>query len=524
MKCRHYAPSSILSEVVPVMRHHHRLVLLAALLASASCVGTSPGPSATAQSAATGQDATASRPNVIVIIVDDMGYGDMGAYGGRIPTPNLDALAAAGARMTSGYVTAAVCAPSRSALLAGRPQTRFGFEFNPVGRDETLGLDKGQTLIAQTMKSAGYRTGMVGKWHVGQAPGYQPLDRGFDSYYGVLAGATTFLRSIGPGDLHVETAEDSKINRQRLPVFDGRTPVDPDGYLTDVFTDRAIDFIGPRSTDPFFLYLSYTAPHAPLQASARYMARAGAGSDFHRVYAAMMIAVDDGIGRIVEHLKMTGRYQDTLIFFVSDNGCASYINGGCSNGPLNAWKGYPWDGGIRVPYLVSWPARIKPAVRGDLVSSLDIAATAAAAAGTKHPNAEGMDLVPLLSKPERASDRMLFWKMGPNHIVRDGRWKLIVVNKAAPPSPDAAKGDDLGRSLRPDGLPAQVSPLGQWTFLYDMVADPGEKVDLSARHPEVVERLRREWTVWDKGNVAPGWTSRRSITVQVNGARAELFN
>ncbi|MFO0227112.1 MAG: hypothetical protein ACK52B_01710, partial [Gammaproteobacteria bacterium] len=112
----------------------------------------------------------------------------------------------------------------------------------------------------------------------------------------------------------------------------------------------------------------------------------------------------------------------------------------------------------------------------------------------------------------------------PNHIVRDGRWKLIVVNKAAPPSPDASKGDDLGRSLRPDGLPAQVSPLGQWTFLYDMVADPGEKVDLSARHPEVVERLRREWAVWDKGNVAPGWTSRRSITVQVNGARAELFN
>jgi arylsulfatase A-like enzyme len=463
------------------------------------------------------------RPNVIVIIADDMGTGDFSAAGGRLHTPNIDRLANSGARMTTAYATAAVCAPSRAALLAGRAQTRFGYEFNPVGRDERSGLSLDETTVAQTMKAAGYRTGMVGKWHVGQAPGMQPLDRGFDSFYGNLGGATPYLRSIGPDDLHVVTAEDALITRERLPVFDGRAPVDPEEYLTDLYTDQAIRFIGERpGGQPFFLYLAHLAPHTPLQASASYMARVSPdGSKFHRVFAGMMLALDDGIGRLLDHLERTGQRDNTLIIFLSDNGCPGYIDGACSNGRLNAWKGYPWDGGLRVPFLASWPARIKPAVRDDIVSTLDIAATLAAVAGTTHPRAEGVDLLPVLTGKQRLQDRALFWRMGPNSVVRQGRWKLITVNKSAV---TADAGEALSRSRRADGLPAEVSPLGQWTLLYDLDTDPGEQHDVAAANPEVVARLQREWAAWNTANVAPQWTSRRSVNAVVNGLRVELFN
>lgn len=509
------------------MRHPPRFLLLVALLAGASCASAPKAPTGPAPGTplSINPSASGTRPNVIVIVADDMGYNDMGAYGGRIPTPNLDSLAAGGVRMTNGYATAAVCAPSRAGLLVGRAQTRFGFEFNPVGRDEGLGVALGETTVAQTMKSAGYRTGAVGKWHIGQSAGYHPMDRGFDSYFGVLGGATPYLRELAPGDVHVVTAEDARITRRRLPLYEGRTPVDPDGYTTDLFTNRAIDFIGKGGQQPFFLYLAYTAPHTPLQAPARYMQRVPAGgSEFDRVYYGMMTALDDGVGRLVNHLKTTGQFSNTLIFFVSDNGCPSYVNGACSNQPLNAWKGYPWDGGIRVPYLVSWPQRLRPAVRGDVVSTLDIARTAAVVAGTTHRGAEGVDLLELLGKPERPSERALFWRLGPTHIVRQGRWKLVVVNKAVAPSGPAGDSDDLSRSLRPEGAPAEVSPLGQSILLYDVLADPGERIDLAARHPEIVTQLTRAWTIWDAGNVPAQWTSRRGVNAVVNGFRVELFN
>ena len=485
--------------------------------------GTGPIASARSADPVTPQQ----RPNIIVIIADDLGYGDIGANGGRIPTPNIDALAASGVRMTHGYVTAAVCAPSRAALMAGRQQTRFGFEFNPAGRDTQRGMSRQETTIAQTLKAAGYRTGIVGKWHLGQAEGYTPLDRGFDSFYGILGGATPYLTTIGTGDLHVETAEDRLITRDRLPIVDGRTRVEPDGYVTDVLTEKAIEFAGPGGGQPFFLYLAYTAPHTPLQAPARYLSRVGPQpSDFHRVYGAMLTAMDDGIGRLVQHLKATGTYENTLIVFLSDNGCASYVGGACSNAPLNGWKGYPWDGGIRVPFLVSWPRAITPSVYANPVSSVDIAATAAAAARVSHPGAEGRDLVRLVQDRTSQPDRALFWRMGPTRIVRDGRWKLIVVNRAAPPAPSSPgrSGDDLSRSMRPDGVPAVVSEHGQWTLLYDLQADPGETVNLAERHPEVVRDLLEKWARWDAGNVDPQWTSRRGVTAEVDAMRVEMFN
>lgn len=464
-----------------------------------------------------------ARPNIIVIIADDLGYADISANGGKIATPHIDELATSGVRMTNGYVTAAVCAPSRSGLMSGRTQTRFGYEFNPVGRDETNGMAQTETTIAQTLKGAGYRTGMVGKWHIGQASGFHPLDRGFDSFYGVLGGATPYLRTIGPGDLHVVTAEDDRITRERLPIFDGRTPQEPDEYVTDLFTDRAIRFIDGSRSQPFFLYLAYTAPHTPLQAPKSYLDRVSRdGTDYDRVYRAMMLALDEGVGRLREHLKETGQLDNTLIFFLSDNGCPSYVGGACSNGPLNSWKGYPWDGGVRVPYIASWPARLAPGVIHQPVSSLDIAATAAAVAGARHPGAEGVDLIDMIKNPEQLNARGLFWRMGPTHIVRKGRWKLLIVNRAEDAGP--AGGDDLGRSLRPEGAPAAVSALGQWTLLYDMQSDPGETTNLAEVHPEIVEALSRDWAGWNSGNVEPQWTSRRGVNNVVNGMRVELFN
>jgi arylsulfatase A-like enzyme len=463
------------------------------------------------------------RPNVIFIVADDLGYGDLGSYGGPIPTPHLDALAASGARMKAGYVTAAVCAPSRAALITGRHQSRFGFEFNPVGRDEQRGLPPGESTMAESLKQAGYATGAVGKWHLGQAAGFHPLDRGFDSYFGVLGGATSFWKTQGPGDERAPTAEDRYINRQRLPIYRGREVVNPDGYFTDVLTDEAVGFIDRHKSQPFFLYLAYTAPHTPLEASAKYIERFKHVEDQHaRVYRAMVSAMDDGVGKLRAKLRAEGLDDDTLIVFVSDNGCANYVRGACSNGPLSGAKGYPWEGGIRVPFLVSWPGVIRPSAPDAPVSILDVRPTVAAATGATPIEGGGVNLLPALSgRGALDSQRTLHWKTGPNYAIRDGRWKLLVVNKSDRGEKDTT--ESVGQPL-PDGVPARVSPLGQHVLLFDLQNDPGETVDLAARHPEVVRRLQQRWAEWDRGNVAPMWTSRRQFQLEHQGRKIELFN
>lgn len=464
------------------------------------------------------QAKASERPNVILILADDLGYGDVGAYGGKIPTPNIDALARSGVRYTDGYVTAAVCAPSRSGLLSGRHQSRFGFEFNPVGRDETSGLPQGETIIPQVMKRAGYATGMVGKWHIGQSKGYHPLDRGFDSYYGVLGGAALYVANPADAVLSVIMPVDGQVSRARLPIYEGRQVVEPQDYLTDVFADKAAEFIRGHKDGPFFLYVPFTAPHTPLQATRKYADRFPDIKDPHaRTYAAMVSAMDDGVGRIVAEVRAQGLEKKTVIVFLSDNGCPNYIRGACTNANLAGYKGFPWEGGIRIPFIVSAPGRLKPGgVDARPVSSLDLMPTFAGLAGVKAPaSAEGASLF-AKTKGERA----FFWRTGPNHAVRDGRWKLLVVNK----SERVENIDDVLGSPIPDGVKAEISPLGQWVLLFDLMADPGEQRDLAAQHPEVVARLAKRFDAWDQSNVAPMFTSRRQFRGEVGGRRVQLFN
>lgn len=483
-------------------------------------------------------------PNVIVILADDLGYGDTSAYGSKIvKTPNIDALAADGVRFTQGYVSHPVCAPSRSAIMTGRYQTHFGYEFNPVGRDKVRGVSLAETFIPQVMKSAGYSTAMVGKWHLGEAGAYNPVARGFDQYFGITGGAGAFIVDAKPGDeFHtppgargsygtaeggaaitaMNEAEDMVLIRQRAPIYRGREVVEVKEYLTDAFTDEAVRFIGENKDRPFFLYLAHTAPHTPLQATAKYIERyKHIENKGQRVYAAMVSAVDDSVGAVRAKLKAEGIEKNTLIVFLSDNGCAGYVGDACTNAPLNGYKAGHLEGGVRVPFIVAMPGRIKAGqVDTRVISSLDIAPTAAALAGAKMPNgSDGVDLMPYLTGRNKGTPNpTLYWRSGPNFAIRDGDWKMWVVNRA-----DPSERPRTGAGVTPDGVEAKVSPLGKYVMLYDLKNDLGEKANLAAARPEVVARLQAKLEAWDKSNVAPQWTSMRQGVFQHEGQMLKAY-
>ena len=483
-------------------------------------------------------------PNVIVILADDLGYGDTGVYGSKIvKTPNIDALAADGVRFTQGYVAHPVCAPSRAAIMTGRYQTRFGYEFNPVGRDRVKGVSLAETFIPQIMKSAGYSTGMVGKWHLGEPAAYDPMGRGFDKYFGILAGAGAFIVDAKPGDeFHTppqargsygtaeggpavnaaNEAEEMLVIRQRAPVYRGREVVEEKKYLVDAFTDEAVKFIGENKDKPFFLYLAHTAPHTPLQATAKYIDRyKGIENKGQRVYAAMVSAVDDSVGAVRAKLKAEGIEKNTLIVFLSDNGCAGYVGDACTNSPLNGYKASHLEGGVRVPFIMAMPGRIKPGqVDTRVVSSLDIAPTAAALAGAKMPNGtDGVDLMPYLTGRNKGTPNpTLYWRSGANFAIRDGDWKMWVVNRAEP-----GERPRQGTAPAADGIEAKVSSLGKYVMLYDLKSDLGEKTNLATTRPEVVAKLQAKIAEWDKSNVAPQWTSMRQGIFQFEGQTLKVY-
>ena len=454
--------------------------------------------------------AEARRPNVIFIVADDLGYGDAGCYGGReIPTPNIDRLAAGGARFTNGYVTAPFCAASRAALLTGRWQTRFGFEFNPIGAKNAapgIGLPVDEKTVADRLRDAGYATALVGKWHLGGTAPFHPQRRGFDEFFGFLheghfyvpqpwPGVTTWLRrkSLPDGSQGRWTSPDGRTvwsthmghNEHEYdtdnPILRSSQPVDEKANLTDAFTREACGFIERYKSQPFFLCLAYNAVHSPMQGVDRYMEKFAHIADIQRrIFAAMLAHLDDGVGRVLDQLRKSGIEEDTLIVFLSDNGGPTKELTS-SNAPLRGGKGELWEGGIRVPFIVSWKGRIAPRVLDVPVVSMDATATALAVASSgkitpaKSAAAlDGANLLPLLAGESTASPHAdLFWRVGKKNAVRSGDWKLIRDGK-------------------------------EWQ-LYDLAHDISETNDLAAKQSERVRAMNAVWEKWNAEQIEPLW-------------------
>ncbi|MBL8177522.1 MAG: sulfatase [Bryobacterales bacterium] len=465
----------------------HRRHLLQALAATAAA------PFLTAQ---------VRKPNFVIFLADDLGYGDIGCFGSKdVPTPHIDSLARNGVKCTSGYVSAAVCSPSRAALLTGRYQQRFGFEFNtgPAVRDMKLrlGLPLSEKTLPQYLKAAGYTTGMVGKWHLGGNAEFQPPRRGFDEFFGFHHGANAFLTQATADGRFVETEDASGAlsrppARRNQPVFRGETPVDEDAYLTDAFAREATAFLDRHHGKPFFLYMPFNAVHTPLQTTAKYLDRVASIQDErHRMLAAMTVAMDDAIGAVLSKVKQYGLERDTLIVFLSDNGCPTYTRAG-TNGPLSGSKITYFEGGIRVPFLLQWQGRLKPGqTYTQPVVSRDLLPTLLTAAGVTLPTdreLDGVDLLPYLEgKKKGPAHEWLFWRAGRNMAVRHGDWKLLRLHN------------------------------GGIVHLYNLAGDVGEREDLAAANPAIVKRMQAELDKWSAAMKAPLWAPRGQPKVPVNG-------
>jgi arylsulfatase A-like enzyme len=418
------------------------------------------------------------RPNILLIVGDDMGYADVGFQGCRdIPTPNLDALAASGVRFTNGYVSGPYCSPTRAGLMTGRYQTRFGHEFNPGGDS---GLPLTERTIADRLKAAGYVTGLVGKWHLGAQPKFHPQKRGFDEFYGFLGGAHDYFKSAG--------------------ILRGTEPVAELDYTTDAFGREAVAFIERHKSEPWFLYLAFNAVHTPMQATDARLAKfPNEADDKRRTYDAMMLAMDEAVGRVTKKLAELGLEKNTLVCFISDNGGPTMpgttINASRNN-PLRGSKRTTLEGGIRVPYVVSWPGHLKPGVFAQPVIQLDLTVTALATAGVQTSpdwGLEGVNLLPFLTGAKKGSPHdALYWRFGQQMAIRLGDYKLVRYDSNA----DTLTG-------------ARNQPVTA-AKLYNLAADIGETKDLAAVMPDKVKELQSRWDAWNVANVKPLWGGGRT--------------
>ena len=458
-------------------------------------------------------DESTRPPNVVVILVDDLGWNDLtwnggGVAGGTVPTPNIDSIAADGVEFTQGYAGNATCAPSRAALMTGRYPPRFGFESTPapaamgkvtselmnaglpagappsifhedlvsqVPPMEEQGVPPEEVTLAELLGDAGYYNVMLGKWHLGETPGQRPVDQGFDEFLGFYAGGSMFGDPDDPGIVSAKQDFDP-IDAFIWPILsfavrkDNEARFTPDLYMTDYLSREAVRAIEANRNRPFFLYLAYNAPHTPLQATrADYDALSHIESHPERVYAAMIRALDRGVGEVLGALEANGLGDDTVVIFSSDNGGAHYIGLPEVNAPFRGWKMTFFEGGLRSPFFIKWPAQLPPGTRSEEPAShIDVFTTVASAASTPVPSdraIDGIDLLPFARGAKRGDGatrerEALFWRSGGLSTVRSRGWKL------------------------------QVDRRQDKRWLFDLASDPTERQNLSADRPQKVAELQ----------------------------------
>ena len=408
------------------------------------------------------------KPNVIVILADDLGYADLGCQGCKdVPTPNIDTIAKNGIRFTDGHVSCPVCSPSRAGLLTGRYQERFGHDSNPGPEFDRKdwGLPLDQKTMAQYMKGQGYATCAIGKWHLGDNADHHPNKRGFDEFFGFIGGAHPYL--------------DPTVNSFNMVQRNGK-PVDEKDHLSYAFGREAVSFVDKNKDKPFFLYLAFNAPHQPLQGAIRDAdAFPEIKDEKRRNFAKLMKSMDVSIGSLLAKVRESGIEENTLIFFLSDNGGPTPGNTS-RNDPYKGYKTHVHEGGTRVPFMVQWKGKLPSGkVYNKPLISLDILPTVVAAAGGKiASNVDGVDLMPYLTgKKPGAPHDILYWRFDKQLSIRKGDWKL-------------SKHEEKG------------------VRLYNLVTDPSEKNDLSAKYPDKVKDLQAEWDKWNAQNAKPMWPAK----------------
>jgi arylsulfatase A-like enzyme len=429
-------------------------------------------------SAAPGRSET--KPNFLVILADDLGYQDVGFQGSpEIRTPHIDSIAAGGMRFTDGYVSGPMCSPTRAGLLTGRYGSHIGHEINydPYEKEPgTLGLPLTEKTLADLLKPAGYVSGIVGKWHLGQGPAYLPLQRGFDEFFGFPSGNHSFLKAQG-----------DRGNTYALTGWEGK-PFEfapGEGYLTEILGEQAGAFLRRHKDRPWFLYLAFNAPHTPMEATTKYLERfPGITKEPRKTYAAMISAMDDAVGAILKTLEETGQGGRTLVVFLSDNGGPTKVNDSC-NAPLSGGKGMVLEGGVRVPFAAKFPGVIAPgSVYQRPVISIDLAPTFLELAGLPMPGENGFDgksLVPVFRGAQEGDlHGALYWRMRAREIwaVRRGDYKLVMQEGAAP-------------------------------RLIDLSKDIAEANDLSAAQPEVFQEMKALFDQWSASMPEPLWGAER---------------
>lgn len=406
----------------------------------------------------------AAQPNIIIILVDDAGYVDFGFMGSKdLQTPHIDALAKSGVKFTDAHVSATVCAPSRAGLITGKYQQRFGFEANGTGG---IGLSDDVVTIADVFKNNGYNTYAIGKWHLGEDESDHPNERGFDEFYGFLAGSRSYFPLEAP-------------SKEKMLQHNGERVIF-DGYITDVLGDQSVKFIETSNNTPFFMYVSYNAVHTPMHAKREDLDKFE--NHPRQKLAAMTWSLDQNIGKLLKKLETLGKRDNTLIYFLSDNGGAH--NNQSSTGPLKGWKGNKFEGGHRVPFIVSWPKEIVSGSMFDgLTSSLDIFSTSLAAANITKPKnlqLDGVNLMPYLKGMENGNPhKKLFWRKLDESAARIGDYKMI--------------------NLEDYGL-----------VMYNLNQDLGETLDISKSNPKQFDTIMSVYNTWQHQLINPLWLEEKA--------------